>query len=98
MQTNHQFTSQGKSPAIPYAKAVLDMLPKTEYSKDTRTVHESINDLPVHPATTQQIFHPTSESRVFTRADAAAVAVAHCADPGVPFFLQDLRDELQNVE
>lgn len=35
--------------------------------------HESINDLPVHPATTVQIFHPTSESRHFTRKDAASV-------------------------
>ena len=49
------------------------MLPKTHYDKDIPTIHESINDLPVHPATTQQIFHPTSESRVFTRADAARV-------------------------
>jgi hypothetical protein len=35
--------------------------------------HESINDLPVHAQTGQQIFHPTSESRQFTRADAARV-------------------------
>ncbi|EHL00202.1 hypothetical protein M7I_3972 [Glarea lozoyensis 74030] len=35
--------------------------------------HESINDLPVHSKTGQQIFHPTSESRQFTRADAAKV-------------------------
>jgi Eukaryotic mitochondrial regulator protein len=34
-------------------------------------IHEPINDLPVHPATTQQIFEPTSESRVFTRIDAS---------------------------
>jgi hypothetical protein len=36
-------------------------------------MHESINDLPVHPATTQQIFEPTSESRSFTRTDASKV-------------------------
>jgi len=35
--------------------------------------HESVNDLPVHVATMQQIFYPTSESRHFTRADAAKV-------------------------
>jgi hypothetical protein len=35
--------------------------------------HETINDLPVHAKTGQQIFHPTSESRQFTRADAAKV-------------------------
>lgn len=51
----------------------MDMLPKTYFDKDNPTTHESINDLPVHAATTQQIFHPTSESRVFTRQDAAKV-------------------------
>lgn len=52
------------------------MLPKTPYdpkSARRKTPHESINDLPVHPATMYQIFHPTSESRRFTRADAATV-------------------------
>lgn len=33
--------------------------------------HEGINDLPVHPATRVQLFQPTSESRQFTREDAA---------------------------
>lgn len=56
----------------------MDMLPKTLYLEDQPGLkgvksHESINDLPVHRATGQQIFHPTSESRVFTREDAAKV-------------------------
>lgn len=57
------------------------MLPRTEWYPrqrfDLKTKaplpmkwHEPINDLPVHPATTQQIFHPVAESRAFTRADA----------------------------
>jgi len=51
------------------------MLPKTEWKMDApnQTPHESINDLPVHAATGQQIFYPTSESRHFTREDAAKV-------------------------
>ncbi len=52
------------------------MLPQTPYpykKNDRIQSHESINDLPVHVATMQQIFHPTSESREFTRADAARV-------------------------
>jgi Eukaryotic mitochondrial regulator protein len=53
------------------------MLPTTKYShnppKHGPAAHESINDLPVHGATVQQIFHPTSESREFTREDAARV-------------------------
>jgi len=67
---------QGKQLAKPYAKAVMAMLPQTPYPyKPTDRIqsHESINDLPVHVATMQQIFHPTSESREFTRADAARI-------------------------
>ena len=53
----------------------MSMLPKTPYEKNTSKLkpHESINDLPIHAATGPQIFHPTSESRYFTRADAAKV-------------------------
>jgi hypothetical protein len=56
----------------------MAMLPKTPFiknpdEKEKIKPHESINDLPVHRATGVQIFHPTSESRVFTRADAAKV-------------------------
>ncbi|GME22802.1 putative ribosomal protein s35 mitochondrial protein [Neofusicoccum parvum] len=62
-----------KPMAKPYAKAVLQMLPTTKLAIDLRRqpVHESIADIPVHPATRQQIFYPTSESRHFTREDAA---------------------------
>lgn len=50
------------------------MLPVTSYPLILGApVHESINDLPVHTATTAQLWHPTSESREFTRADAATV-------------------------
>lgn len=42
------------------------MLPQTKPQQP----HEEINDLPVHPKTTQQIFMPVAESRVFTREDA----------------------------
>lgn len=60
--------------ATPYASAVMAMLPQTKWSPKMKiTPHESINDLPVHPWTRQQIFYPTSESRQFTRADAAKV-------------------------
>ena len=49
------------------------MLPQTLYRRGLRDppAHEPINDLPVHPYTRQQIFIPTSESRAFTRTDAA---------------------------
>ena len=52
------------------------MLPQTPFRPETSTPitpHEPINDLPVHPRTRQQIFYPASESRHFTREDAAKV-------------------------
>jgi hypothetical protein len=53
----------------------MKMLPQTPFKpgEDSRERHESINDLPVHSSTTQQIFWPTSESRDFTRIDAGKV-------------------------
>jgi hypothetical protein len=61
--------------AKPYNDAVLAMLPTTPLRSGAAGAasapHESINDLPVHPATRQQLFYPTSESRQFTREDAA---------------------------
>ncbi|KAG8525719.1 uncharacterized protein KY384_000479 [Bacidia gigantensis] len=65
-----RLVDEGKPLAIPYAKAVMSMLPKTPYIASKPLRHEPINDLPVHQATTPQIFHPTSESRHFTRTDA----------------------------
>lgn len=69
---------QGKRLAIPYSKAVLDMVPTTPYIDPTKPknkyirpiTHEAINDLIVHPATRQQLFVPVAESRHFTRVDA----------------------------
>lgn len=60
--------------AKPYAKAVLQMLPKTKLGVDP---HEPINDVHVHSYTMQQVFHPTSESRQFTREDAAKAFGEH---------------------
>lgn len=60
--------------ATPYARAVNAMLPKTPFVSGSRTPplpHESINDLPVHSATTRQLFHPVPESMHFNRASAA---------------------------
>lgn len=50
------------------------MLPQTPFRPGTKiavTPHEPVNDLPVHPRTRQQLFYPASESRQFTREDAA---------------------------
>ena len=58
---------------MPYARAVLSMVPTTPYDRNRPTPHESINDLPIHKDTLRQIFHPVSESRHFTRVDAGKV-------------------------
>jgi hypothetical protein len=50
------------------------MLPQTPFHRGTPpTIHEAINDLPVHRDTLRQIFHPVSESRHFTRVDAGHI-------------------------
>ncbi|OMP83910.1 37S ribosomal protein S35, mitochondrial [Diplodia seriata] len=68
-----QWEAEGKPMAKPYAKAVLQMLPTTRLAPQiTRQPdHEPIADIRVHPATRQQLFVPVSESRRFTRTDAA---------------------------
>nr|POF07194.1 37s ribosomal protein s35, mitochondrial [Quercus suber] len=70
-----QWLSEGKRLAKPYSEAVLAMLPKTPFKPSSSGFrpHETINDIPVHAKTRQQIFFPTSESRHFTREDAAKV-------------------------
>lgn len=77
-QLEKEWIAQGKRLAIPYSKAVLDMVPTTPYVDPTKAknkyirpiTHEAINDLIVHPATRQQLFVPVAESRHFTRVDA----------------------------
>lgn len=67
-------TLQGKKLAKPYSRAVLSMVPTSSRPQSGyKKPFESINDLPVHPATRAQIFYPVSESRHFTREDAAKV-------------------------
>ncbi|KAI9046901.1 hypothetical protein LZ554_008979 [Drepanopeziza brunnea f. sp. 'monogermtubi'] len=100
----------GKPLANAYDRAMAKMLPKTLLAGQGEKInkHETINDLPVHRATGQQIFHPTSESRHFTRADAAKVFDKKLlpADDRVPHpelaiiqkeFLQELTREEREV-
>ena len=79
------------------------MLPKTPlvpYGSKAKVIpHESINDLPVHAATRTQMFYPTSESRQFTREDAAKAFSATLlpADKRIP-HTQLLQLEKWSVE
>ncbi|KPM39284.1 hypothetical protein AK830_g7268 [Neonectria ditissima] len=72
-EVEKQWVADGKKLAIPYAKAVMKMLPKTSYREgEENEPHEPINEVHVHNLTMQQLFVPVSESRHFTREDAAS--------------------------
>ncbi|KAF2004031.1 hypothetical protein P154DRAFT_519619 [Amniculicola lignicola CBS 123094] len=93
-QMEKEWIAQGKILAVPYARAVLEMIPVTPFidtslpeNKGKRPVpHEPINDLIVHPATRQQLFVPVAESRQFTREDAGKAFDNHLlpADDRIP--------------
>ncbi|KAJ0427010.1 eukaryotic mitochondrial regulator protein-domain-containing protein [Aspergillus carlsbadensis] len=77
VELEKQWREQGKPLALPYARAVHEMVPTTKLQRDARQQrerpHEQINDLPAHRLTDPQIFYPVSESRQFTRVDAGRV-------------------------
>lgn len=63
---------QGKPLAMPYANAIRQMIPTVSLQEhESGAVFEPTNEITVHPYTQQQLFLPVSESRHFTRADAA---------------------------
>ncbi|KAF7551429.1 hypothetical protein G7Z17_g5001 [Cylindrodendrum hubeiense] len=71
-EVERQWVTDGKKLATPYAKAVMKMLPKTSYREgEENEPHEPVNEVQVHNLTMQQLFVPVSESRHFTREDAA---------------------------
>ncbi|KAK4102812.1 hypothetical protein N658DRAFT_494873 [Parathielavia hyrcaniae] len=71
---------ENKPMAHPYAQAILDMLPRARLVQGEQPF-EPINDIHVHSYTMQQLFVPTSESREFTRADAAKAFGDHILPP-----------------
>ncbi|THC98361.1 hypothetical protein EYZ11_002142 [Aspergillus tanneri] len=85
VELEKRWKQQGKTMALPYARAVHEMVPCTPLFSNPhdRRPHESINDLPVHPTTSPQIFYPVSESRRFTRSDAGRV---FSAAPALPHY------------
>lgn len=71
-EVEKQWVQDGKKLAVPYAKAVMSMLPTTSYREGEKNEpHEPINEVHVHRLTMQQLFVPVAESRQFTREDAA---------------------------
>lgn len=72
-QVEKSWISEGKPLAKPYAQAVLAMLPQTNYGpREAVQPHEPISEIHAHSYAAQQLFVPVSESRHFTREDAAA--------------------------
>lgn len=76
-------------------------LPQTRYSDDWKASHEPINDLHIHKLTMQQLFVPVSESREFSRKDAAAAFHRRMLSPDArsphPELIQKAKDELRGV-
>lgn len=68
------------------------MVPTTPLAQqgERQTFHESINDLPVHPATGAQIFYPVPESRSFTRVDAGRVFT------GAPALEREVAEKIEH--
>ncbi|KAK3311520.1 eukaryotic mitochondrial regulator protein-domain-containing protein [Chaetomium strumarium] len=84
---------EGKPMAIPYAKAMMEMLPRANLTESERREgrpFEPINDIHVHSYTMQQLFVPTSESREFTRADAAKAFGDHILPPDSKMRIPEL--------
>ncbi|PYI05301.1 hypothetical protein BO78DRAFT_398272 [Aspergillus sclerotiicarbonarius CBS 121057] len=73
VELEKRMKEQGKLLALPYARAIHEMVPTTPLRHYDPSTHEEINDLPVHRLTNPQIFYPVSESRQFNRVDAGRV-------------------------
>lgn len=88
--------SQNKPLATPYAKAILNMLPRANLERGEKPF-EPINDIHVHSYTMQQLFVPTAESRQFTRADAAKAFGDHILPPDEKMRIPELVDLERDV-
>ncbi|KAK0725764.1 eukaryotic mitochondrial regulator protein-domain-containing protein [Lasiosphaeris hirsuta] len=97
----NEWEASHKPMALPYAKAVLSMVPVADLRQSDQPF-EAINDIPVHKYTQQQLFVPTSESRHFTRADAAKAFGEHILPPDekmrIPELIQFERDIAEGVK
>lgn len=97
----NEWKASFKPMALPYAKAVMSMVPVADLRFSDKPF-EPINDIHVHKFTQQQLFVPTSESRHFTRADAAKAFGDHILPPDekmrIPELIQFERDVAEGVK
>ena len=75
----------------------MRMLPGADLGEG-EVMFESINDVHVHSHTTQQLFVPTSESREFTRADAAKAFGERVLPPDDKLRIPELVDMERNID
>ncbi|KAK4248696.1 eukaryotic mitochondrial regulator protein-domain-containing protein [Corynascus novoguineensis] len=87
---------ENKPLALPYARAVMGMLPTADLSEGEKPF-EPINDIHVHSYTMQQLFVPTSESREFTRADAAKAFGERILPPDAKMRIPELVQMERNI-
>ncbi|EAQ90030.1 hypothetical protein CHGG_06649 [Chaetomium globosum CBS 148.51] len=87
---------QGQPLAHAYARAIEKMLPRQDL-RDGEDKFEPINDIHVHSHTMQQLFVPTSESREFTRADAAKAFGEHILPPDAKMRIPELVQMEKNI-
>ncbi|KAL1842816.1 hypothetical protein VTJ49DRAFT_4145 [Mycothermus thermophilus] len=91
MEIEKRWEKENKPMATPYARALKNMLPTADLAPGEGPF-EPINDIHVHSYTMQQLFVPTSESRQFTRADAAKAFGEHILPPDARMRIPELVD------
>ncbi|KAK4200121.1 eukaryotic mitochondrial regulator protein-domain-containing protein [Triangularia verruculosa] len=100
MEIEKRMEKENAPMAIPYARAVEKMLPRANL-ESSEEPFEPINDVHVHSFTMQQLFVPVSESREFTRKDAAKAFGDHILPPDhkmrIPELVEMEKDILNGV-
>lgn len=96
MEIEKKAEREGKPLAHAYARAIEKMLPRQDL-REGEPKFEPINDIHVHSYTTQQLFVPTSESREFTRADAAKAFGERILPPDDKMRIPELVQMERNV-
>ncbi|KAL2269362.1 hypothetical protein VTJ83DRAFT_1546 [Remersonia thermophila] len=96
MEIEKRWEKENKPMATPYARALKQMLPMADLAPNEGPF-EPINDIHVHSYTMQQLFVPTSESRQFTRADAAKAFGEHILPPDERMRIPELVDYERDI-
>ncbi|KAK0723660.1 eukaryotic mitochondrial regulator protein-domain-containing protein [Apiosordaria backusii] len=91
MEIEKRMERENAPMALPYARAISRLVPRAFLDADEKPF-EPINDVHVHSFTMQQLFVPVSESRKFTRKDAAKAFGDHILPPDDKMRIPELVD------